>query len=61
MKAEYKYSIEMFKIWSGEEKPRWGTDIRIYNGEKKLTDFDLHDVMEKRKNAKLISNKPPSP
>lgn len=44
----YKYSVEMFI--EGE----WQTHIRYYTGEKDLKDFDLHDVPNKRKNAKFL-------
>lgn len=43
------YSIEMFK------NGQWITEKRIYYVEKKLSDFDLHDIPFKRKNAKLIA------
>lgn len=44
----YVYSIEIFN------KNIWITQIRFYSKLKKLTDFDLHDIKNKRKNAKYL-------
>ena len=41
------YSVEMFI------NGQWIIETRIYFTEKKLTDFDLHDIPNKRRNAKL--------
>lgn len=47
----FEYSIEMFK------DNKWQKEIRWYNNEKSLYDFDLCDVEGKRKSAKLIGVK----
>lgn len=57
MGNRFFYSVEMFKCWDGEDtKPYWGKDIRLYQADKKLTDFDLIDVPNKRRNAKFIKS-----
>lgn len=54
---KYTYSIEMFKNVGTEENPvfDWVKDIRVYKQEKQLTDDDLKDIPNKRRNAKLVS------
>lgn len=44
-----KYSIEMFI------KGQWITEIRYYHSLKDLNDFDLHNIHNKRRNAKLLN------
>jgi hypothetical protein len=44
----YKWSIEMWR------KDAWVTEIRYYFEAKTTKDFDLCNVPEKRRNAKLL-------
>jgi hypothetical protein len=52
---KYKYSVELNKFNEAKQEYEWVVDIRFYNGRKDLNDFDLCDIPDKRKNAKLIS------
>lgn len=47
------WQVEMYKNIGTIEVPKmeWVTEKRIYNGAKDKTDFDLHDVEGKRRNA----------
>lgn len=46
----FHYTIEMFNVKDNV----WETENRFYKIVKKLTDFDLHDIKNKRKNAIFI-------
>ena len=44
----YIYEVEIKK------RKEWITEKRYYRGKKDLNDFDLYDIIEKRRNAKYI-------
>ncbi len=48
-RPKYHYSIEVFR------NNQWVKETRTYYKEKSLTDFDLHDIPDKRRNATFIS------
>lgn len=54
-KSHY-WEVEMYKNVGTEKLPnfKWVKEIRIYSGEKSKSDFDLHDVKGKRKNANFL-------
>lgn len=56
---EWIYEIEMFVDVGTEENPEfdWITEKRYYSGKKELTDFDLHDVKGKRRNARFLGTR----
>lgn len=47
-KRTYKYSIEMFR--DGD----WEVEVRYYEKQKNLNDFDLYSIDNKRRNAQFI-------
>ena len=51
------WQVEMYKNIGTIEEPKmeWVTEKRIYNGKKDKSDFDLHDVEGKRKNAMKLN------
>lgn len=53
----YYYSVEMFGRWDEDKEPYWRVDVRKYFAEKSLHEFDLHDIPNKRRNAKFLYRK----
>jgi len=52
------WQVEMYKNVGNTEYPKmeWVTEKRIYNGKKDKSDFDLHDVEGKRRNAMKLNS-----
>ena len=54
--SEEKWEVTMWKNVGTIEEPimEWVTEKRFYYTEKKITDFDLHDIPNLRKNTKQL-------
>ena len=50
------WEVTLYKNVGTKENPvyEWVTDKRFYRGEKKITDEDLYEIPNKRKDVKFI-------
>lgn len=57
------WEVELFINVGTIDEPvmEWVKDKRFYRGEKKATDFDLHDIEGKRRNAKFLYTQSEAP
>ena len=55
--GSHVWEVEMFKNVGTVKEPQmeWVKEVRYYHGQKGKTDFDLHDVENKRRNAKQLN------